>query len=168
VVSAAPVQSSIGVCPAFDHNGYRIQPMADFHAEALVLGTARYRFDRGADLSPVDLALGWGVMSDSSVLNRLSLSQDNRWVTYSWSGSAPASPRLIGMSCTNMHVIPADEDVRRAVLAVRRDDVVRLKGRLVSVSAVDGWVWKSSLYRSDTGGGACEVVWLESVERLDK
>ena len=35
---------------------------------ARVLGTERYRFDRASELSLVDLALGWGPMSDTRAL----------------------------------------------------------------------------------------------------
>lgn len=168
VVSAVPSQTSITGGTPLERAGCRIQPIAVIEMEALVLGAARYRFDAESRLSPVDLALGWGVMSDSAVLNRLSISQDGRWYQYSWSGPAPGPVRQMGMSSSNVHVIPADDEVERAVLAVRKDDVVRLRGRLVSVSYPDGRQWKSSIYRSDSGGGACEIVWLEKLERLDK
>jgi hypothetical protein len=47
---------------------------------------------------------------------------------------------------------------------VRTGSVVRLEGYLVEARADDGWRWRSSLTREDTGNGACELVW---VERLD-
>ena len=41
-------------------------------------------------------------------------------------------------------------------------DVVSLSGFLVDVSRADGWRWTSSLSREDSGGGACELLWVES------
>ena len=35
-----------------------------------MIASARYRFGRAAGLSPVDLVLGWGAMSDGNVLAR--------------------------------------------------------------------------------------------------
>jgi hypothetical protein len=29
--------------------------------------------------------------------------------------------------------------------------------------APDGWRWRSSLTREDTGAGACELVWVERI-----
>ena len=39
----------------------------------------------------------------------------------------------------------------------------RLRGYLVRVEAADGWQWRSSLSRADTGAGACELVLLEAL-----
>lgn len=50
---------------AFEYRGHRITPVASFELEALVLGRRDYDHDRGAQVSPVDLALGWGPMSSS-------------------------------------------------------------------------------------------------------
>jgi hypothetical protein len=33
----------------------------------------------------------------------------------------------------------------------------------VQVNTPDGWRWRSSLTREDTGGGACEVVYVCAV-----
>ena len=42
-------------------------------------------------------------------------------------------------------------------------DVVALGGYLITVEAKDGWRWRSSLSRNDSGGGACELVWVKSL-----
>ena len=65
-----------------------------------------------------------------------------------------------------MHMIPASESVARALAAVRKDDRVRIDGWLVEAKATDGWHWRSSLSREDTGAGACEVVYVCSITRL--
>ena len=43
---------------------------------------------------------------------------------------------------------------------------VRIDGWLVEASASDGWRWRSSTTRDDTGGGACEVVYVCGITRL--
>jgi hypothetical protein len=55
--------------------------------------------------------------------------------------------------------------VRRELDRVRRHDLIELSGYLVEVRHGDGWTWRSSLSRDDAGAGACEVVWVESVNR---
>ena len=59
-----PVQSSPGAAGVQMLNGYQLIPLAAFSIRARVLGRENYHFDREADLSPLDLALGWGRMSD--------------------------------------------------------------------------------------------------------
>jgi hypothetical protein len=63
-----------------------------------------------------------------------------------------------------MHMIPANSQVEDALDAVHKGHVVRLKGYLVNVGAGDGWHWNSSLKRTDSGSGACEIIWVEEAE----
>ena len=56
---------------AFDEGKFHFQPLARFALDARVLHQKIYRYDRGAALVPVDLAVGWGPMSDQAVLDQL-------------------------------------------------------------------------------------------------
>ena len=69
-------------------------------------------------------------------------------------------PDEIVRSSANMHMIPADETVAAALRRVRRDQTVHIDGWLVQADAADGWRWRSSLTREDSGGGACELVYV--------
>jgi hypothetical protein len=48
---------------------------------------------------------------------------------------------------------------------VKPGNIVRLRGQLVSVLGPDNFTWSSSLTRTDTGNGACELFYVESIER---
>ena len=131
-----------------------------------MLGTERYRFDRASELSPVDFALGWGPMSDSRILEAFTIQQRDRW--YFWSSSnmpIPAS-EVISHSA-NMHMVPSNASVARQLLSVRTGQIVELRGQLIQADGKDGWRWISSLSRTDTGEGSCEVVWVESASAAD-
>ena len=150
---------------AFKH--HRITPLASFELRARVLGTERYRFDRAAELSPVDLALGWGPMSDSRNLAAISIQQRDRW--YFWSASRmPLDPAGVTTHSANMHMIPATGAIASRLLAVRVGQLVELRGQLIRADGEDGWRWASSLSRADTGDGSCEVVWVESLRVTDR
>jgi hypothetical protein len=43
---------------------------------------------------------------------------------------------------------------------------VIVRGYLVEARGADGWRWRSSLTREDTGAGACELIWVESVSTI--
>ena len=162
-----PVQLTADLPPPFVHGRYTISPLARYTIKAVVLGRERYRNDDAADLAPVDLALGWGAMSVAGVINDLSISQSGRWYEYRWSSEPPLEPGLIATHSANTHCLPAD-DARSALLAVKRHELVTLEGYLVEVTATDGYHWRSSLTRDDTGGHSCEVRWVTRVnhERL--
>lgn len=146
---------------------HRITPLARFELRARVLGTERYRFDRAAELSPVDFALGWGPMSDSRNLTAITIRQQDRW--YFWSaGHLPIPAGEIISHSANMHMIPADDAVKRRLLSVKTGQVVELRGQLIRADGEDGWHWVSSLTRTDTGDGSCEVIWVESATVTDR
>jgi hypothetical protein len=158
-----PVQVERSGLASFEVNGYQVMPVAEFSLEARVLSTENYHAGREAELSPTDLALGWGPMSDSAVLDRLQISQGNRFYFYRWSDQPPIPAGEIAEHSANMHMIPASDDVKRRLDQVREGQVVALRGYLVRAQAQDGWHWNSSMTRSDTGNGACELVWLEDI-----
>jgi hypothetical protein len=64
-----------------------------------------------------------------------------------------------------MHMIPANDDIKKTLEDLRPGEVIDLKGFLVLVTRPHGWKWKSSLSRTDTGMGACEVVWVDELSR---
>ena len=68
-----PYQKELSTPSFTNKNGYRVDPLAAFDIRARVILFSRYRFDREADLAPVDLVLGWGPMSDSEVLKQITL-----------------------------------------------------------------------------------------------
>lgn len=163
VASDAPQQRSLDISDIRNINGYEIIPLEKISIKARVLASKRYHFGREADLSPVDFALGWGAMSDEAVLNKIDISQSNRF--YFWHVDEFPIPReAIETQSANMHMIPADSLVEKRLKSVRVGQVVQLNGYLVEARASDGWHWKSSLTRNDTGNGACEVMLVKSIE----
>ena len=144
-------------------NAYDITELADFDIKAKVLAKKDYHSDRGADVSPTDLALGWGNMSDESILESIKISQSGRF--YYWRVDAfPIPRREIETHSANMHLIPANDSVKKAIAQVRKGDLVKISGSLVKVTSnTDDWTWNSSLTRDDTGNGACELVWVKSL-----
>ena len=72
-----PLQESIRSPSIHRLDSYKITELADFQIKAKVLSKKDYTFGREADLSPTDLALGWGNMSDERILDHISISQSS-------------------------------------------------------------------------------------------
>lgn len=160
--AALPEQQAATNSETLALNGYQILPLADFSIEARVLSTRHYSLGREAELSPVDLALGWGRMSDEAILARIEISQSNRF--YFWrTEDFPIPRREIETHSANMHMVPADAYIERQLETIRPGQVVHLSGQLIEAQASDGWRWRSSLTRDDTGNGACELVLVKSL-----
>lgn len=157
-----PMQEMLDVPSSFDHLGYSIEPLASFNVHARVLGKERYRMDSSADLVPIDLALGWGPMSDESVLEQIDIRQSNRY--FHWSVDEFPIPRSeIEQHASNMHIIPANKEIGDRLSRLRVGQLVEFSGYLVAASRPGGWHFSSSLSRKDTGAGACELVWMEEL-----
>jgi hypothetical protein len=105
-------------------------------------------------------------MEHDAVLSQLDISQDNRWYRYRWRAGPPIPPQEIAQSSANMHLIPSDATTAAALRAIRRGDRVRVDGWLVEAQSADGWRWRSSTSRGDTGAGACELVYVCAITRL--
>ena len=161
-----PVQTDADGAPAIVLGRWTLTPRARYDITARVLGREDYRFDPIADLAPLDLALGWGPLSDNRVLEAFKVSQGARF--YSWRPVTESLPIELGevtRSSANTHVIPADALVAAKLDRLRRGgQVVHLTGLLVDGVRDDGMTIRTSLTRSDSGAGACEFMLVQQVE----
>lgn len=156
-----PAQSPSTAAPiAF--GDFTLRPRASYRIEARLLARKPYRLGREASLSPLDFALGWGLMSDSFVLEALDISQSGRFFWMRWGDTPPADEQQLLRHAANVHLIPSDKAVRQRLARMRPGQVVELAGLLVDAERRDGWRWNTSLSRDDTGAGACELFWVQS------
>ncbi len=148
------------------HGKFQLKPLAHFSLDARVLRQKLYRYDRGAALVPVDLAVGWGPMSDQAVLDRLKITQASRFFYYEYKGQPPIAREEITAHATNLHLIPSSKAIAAQCKSLRAGDLIHLAGLLVEASGEGIGTWRSSLSRTDSGNGACELVWVEEIERI--
>ena len=165
LVPQFPVQTVITADSSLTHGEFQLQQRAKFALTARVLSSRRYRWDQEAELSPVDLALGWGPMSDQGVLDDIEITQGNRWYFTRYDLPAPLSNTEIIRNSGNMHMVPAEPWIEKELLAFRHGDVVRLDGYLVDARHPSGFTWRTSLTREDTGNGSCELFLVTGVQR---
>jgi len=168
LVPEKPLQTDLSNGEVMTVDQYQLRPRARFQIRARVLSREDYNWGTESDLSPMDLALGWGVMSDQSVLDRIDVEQRSRWYFTSYDYPAPLPDQDIIRNSSNMHMIPGRPWLEDELKKIRRGDIVQLNGYLVDVDSESGWQWRTSLSRNDSGDGACEIVYLESVVIEDR
>ena len=144
-------------------SGNVLLPLADYKIEARVLSTERYYFDKESELSPLDLAVGWGIMSDTDVIRKLSISQGGRFYYWSTSSEMPVYSGEIAIHSANMHLIPDDKQIKDQIESIKVGQIVTLYGQLVRATDKTGAQWTSSLSRTDTGDGACELMLVKAL-----
>ncbi|MBO5610514.1 MAG: hypothetical protein J5929_09150 [Eubacterium sp.] len=153
-----------------------IQYLYSYDIEALVVHDEDY--DDGSlsgTIAPKDVALAWGPVAEYNDRIDFNWEQSNRWYYWHVNDVGVLGPvggeDGVSTHSANTHLIPADSRVKDDVMKIKQGDHIKLTGYLVNVdgSKPDGqtFYWYSSTTRDDTGDGACEVMYVESVRWLD-
>lgn len=170
-VSQDPVQTRFKgeepIVITADKGEFEITPVAEYRIAAMVVGSKRYRFGWEAYVSPLDLALAWGKLTDPEYDAYISYSQANRWYFYRYKAGSPFSKKYVITHSSNHHIIPATDNLRKALERVQEKDQIYLEGFLVNLTGTYGsrevW-WKTSLSRSDSGDGSCELFYVKRAQ----
>jgi len=148
-----------------DKNNYTLKPMAYYDISALVVGKRQYN-DSQSDIAKYDLALIWGDLTSEDNLELVRYTQSNRWYHF-WTENIDAlSVKHVSERSANNHIIPANKNIEDAVKLIRKKNEIRLQGYLVNVHASlvedeeRGFNTRTSLRRTDSGDGSCEVIYV--------
>lgn len=163
-VEEAPFQRKAKAIP-FQYHEALLEPVYEFIVTARVLSKKNYT-DAGAQYAPTDLALGWGRMSDLQVLKTLSIRQNNRWF-FLQTPKLPIPKKEMMNSASNMHLVPANTDVQNQIDMVKVNQIVQISGKLINIKGENGFRWRTSTSRKDSGNGACELVFVESITVIE-
>jgi hypothetical protein len=72
-------------------------------------------------------------MSDQSVIDKIDISQRNRW--YQWHADVlPIPKKEISLNSANVHIIPKDETIEDKFDKVYKGSLIEMKGYLVKVT----------------------------------
>lgn len=135
--------------------------MAEYTVEGIVKGKKKYS-DYQSQISTYDFALAWGDLNTKDIDEHISYSQSGRWYYYRYP-DCPVNGDYISDHSANVHLIHSDSSVLTMLKDINKGDYVRLEGYLVNVIFED-YTWRSSLVRTDTGGGSCEVMYVTAAE----
>ena len=78
VVAGEPEQRALDAPRQWNARGYTFIARARYDITSRILRRENYHVDGGANIAPLDLAVGWGPMSDSTVLDSLEITQMGR------------------------------------------------------------------------------------------
>ena len=156
---------------------YELSELAYFDATVLVLSTKAYpvstvdKESHRSLLAPMDIAVGWGAMSNPKILGNFRYYQSDRFFHFAnyVDFATQADALKTDEHLANIHIIPASTAVSRALENLHPNMLVRLVGSLVEVRQVNGGsrspvIWRISLSRTDQGDGACELLYLKRLE----
>jgi hypothetical protein len=160
----APRVESIADKPQmFERNGHVLTALARFSAQARVLSVDRYG-DRASRVAPLDIALGWGPMSDTATLKLVDVAQTERDVVFQSFDPKLPDEQVTGY-LLNLHVVAADPQLKERLGELRRGNLVRIEGWLVEAVSGDGWRWRGKA-RETAPEMPGTVLWVEKLEVL--
>lgn len=167
-----PVQVALSPPQILIMNGCTLSKVASYVVTARILSTSHYWADPVANLAPVDLSLGWGLMADKRVIRQIWVINGGRWVYWFppknlyryYPDKQLVESKQIYTNSANTHIIPANDRIRNTVKSLHRDQIVTLTGALVYVTLPNGVHWNTSLSRDDLGNGGCEIMYVEDLQ----
>jgi len=162
-----------------DQYEYVLTPLFSYEINALITHEMDYRLFsiyKRDSVFPLDLCLIWGENISGGIFKDRSLafSQDMRYCSYSYSGRL----NFNNNEFSNNHLIVNDPETEKKISSLSTGDQIKIKGKLVNVSATnlgqpgefdpEYFQINSSTQREDSGVGACEVIYVESIDILEK
>ena len=155
---------------------YRIQPRYSYELNGLVVSLhdsdAWWDYAHkawGDHINLVDLCVVWGRSAQNGAYRGIRFS-NNQWECHWSTSSREAWDAFNQAEVANNHMVTDDPAVAKALRSVRIGDQIRVRGYLVDYTTYkDGrpvGTRVSSETRTDTGNGACEVLYVESLELL--
>ena len=116
-----------------------------------------------------DLCVAWGKNVSSGTYREVTYQSGEFTCSFRWSIKLDPPFDIHGVS--NNHILPATDAVAKKIRSVIRGDQVRMQGYLTNYSVQDAqgrklYTRKTSTSRNDTGGSACEIVYVTDFEIL--
>lgn len=169
IVTKEPIQENIiNKIENFKKDDFIVVPLKNYEIEARILSKKKYTIGEDSDLATYDLALGWKEMSDIHYLEKIKISQRNRW--YYWRTKDRSIPReIISYNSSNHHIVHANEKIKKQLSNLKEHQVIKMTGYLINAKNINypNIELKSSLTRKDTGAGACEVFYVDYLEVIN-
>jgi hypothetical protein len=161
-----PYDANETFTPGIKDGLFTIKPVARYRASVMVAGRESYSYGWTAKVAPIDLAIVWGKLAEPDYDKYITYSQSNRWYFFEYKPESPFDSSYIIKHSANNHIIPATENVHKAVKSIKEKQKIILEGFLVNVTGTyEGqkvW-WNSSLSRNDTGEASCELFYVNKV-----
>ena len=161
-----PCVSLDPIIKEFKNGQFTITPVAEYKLSGMVVSKKSYSDDWDGKISPMDLAIVWGKLAEPEYGRYITFSQGSRWYHYKWKEGSSIEGSYVITHSGNHHIIPATENIRRAIKTVKNKDKVILEGLLVNIKGTyQGRTvfWNTSLSRNDTGNGSCELFYVLKV-----
>ena len=162
-----------------DDYEYELTPLYDYEINGMIVHKMDYTWFsiyKRDSVFPIDLCLIWGDNVANKVYKHknLKFSQDFRFCLYHWRGKIDFNHNQL----SNNHLVIDNKELEKKLNKLSTGDQIKITGKLVNIKAEnigepgkydpEYFNWKSSINRKDSGGGACETIYIEDIEIIEK
>jgi hypothetical protein len=145
-----------------DEGEVAIRLLAEYKLKGVVKAKKKYN-DYPSQISKYDIAIAWGDLNKEEYDEHIKYKQGSRWYYYNYSRDFPKDGSFIVKNSANVHLVHSSEEILDDLKKIRKNDYVSIEGYLMEAIFPNG-PWRSSLSRTDTGNGACEILYVIKVD----
>ncbi|MCD4780747.1 MAG: hypothetical protein K8S27_09400 [Candidatus Omnitrophica bacterium] len=149
---------------------YTIKPLYDYDLSGLIVscrytqGFVNYYHKNWGDVINVkDVCVIWGDNLKNFAYQKFKF-KSSSWTCYYHTKNRAAYDQFKTNKFSNNHLLSADKNLLKKMLVAKKGDQVHFKGYLAEYSHDGGFKRGSSVSREDTGGTACETVFVKEFE----
>lgn len=150
---------------------FTIKPVTEYKVSAIVTRKKSYSDGWQSKIAPFDLVLVWGRLAEPEYDKFIAYTQSDRWYFFEYEAGSPFNTSYVYAHSSNNHIIPANDNIYRAITSIKKRQKVILKGFLVNLrgnnEGQNVW-WNTSLSRKDSGDGSCELFYVERIRIGDR
>ena len=152
----------------FKNKNYSIVPIYEYEISGLVVSRNNttgfgdiYHDENSFDT--IDVCIIWG----SNIQNTAFTIMEFWNVSWTCNWRYPRKIQFNHSEISNNHLVTDSNIIRKNINNIKVGDQIRIKGKLVNYQQSDSnFIRKSSTTRTDTGNGACEVIFVEDFETI--
>ena len=164
--NGSPAQERVAATRVALGDGFEAKLLTSYVLEGRVVTRREFRHDRTSAISPLDLGIVWGDLAEPGGVDGIEFRTAPRAIWFSRTSDAEL-PANWKDQVTNNHLIPANQAVNDALMAIDVGAHVRIRGYLVVVTGDRISPWRSSTRRDDGSiVGGCEIIMVTDVKVL--
>ncbi|MCB0413354.1 MAG: hypothetical protein KDD50_03415 [Bdellovibrionales bacterium] len=153
---------------------YTVEPLYDYTLNGLVVSMNEFEGSRGFvhslwedDLNVADLCVVWGKNVNAEILNAFNFSNGS-FTCYFSTNNSQLFNQFNQEKLSNNHLLAVNEDIREKLVKLKIGDQIQIQGWLSKYSHSGGFKRGTSTTRTDKGDGACETIYVNSVNVLSR
>ena len=151
--------------PVIEYQSYSLQPKMKFSGQVRVLSKKRYFLDEFKSISPYDIVIGWGEMSDERNIEFIKFRLDSREANLDYI-RPPLPEKSIYEQAELIHIIPSSEEISTTISQLKQGSIIKIEGLYVDAESENSLNW--STYVSHTVPTRFEniVFWVTKIEEI--